>query len=164
MGKYELRMLIKQGITPRRTLKGNRSRGPLYEKRYSSCKEHSGREEWASKMTLTTQDQKGRGQDLGFEANKFLVLYRTRKTQIESKRNNFKTLAIRSSSLNWRKGRVPCLSVNQGPERDLVTFDPKGRTHSNPLHLRRNNGGKELEERGNRRFRNKPWHGKEQRR
>ena len=115
-------------------------------------------------MTLTTQDQKGRGQDLGFEANKFLVLNRTGKTQIESKRNNFKTLAIRSSSLNWRKGRVPCLSVNQGPERNLVTFDPKGRTHSNPLHLRRNNGGKELEERGNRRFRNKPWHGKEQRR
>ena len=34
MGKYEFRMLIKQGITPRRTLKGNRSRGPLYEKRY----------------------------------------------------------------------------------------------------------------------------------
>ena len=43
-------------------------------------------------MTLTTQDQKGRGQDLGFEANKFLVLYGTRKNLIESKRNNFKNL------------------------------------------------------------------------
>ena len=74
-------------------------------------------------MTLTTQDQKGRGQDLGFEANKFLVLNRTRKTQIESKRNNFKNLNNKDFQFELEK-RKSSVSLSEPRARKGGTWSP----------------------------------------